>query len=160
MGRFWNWKLLTGLGLGAGLMYLLDPQQGRRRRAQTWDKVKKGTRRGTSKVAALGRDAAHRTKGLAVRTTRKLKSETVTDETLKNRVRAEMGHHVTNASAVDVRVTQGQVTLLGPILEHEVDGLVSAVASVPGVREVDNRLHAYAKAGEHPDLQGSSPRPN
>jgi hypothetical protein len=31
--------LISGLGLGAGLMYLLDPKQGTRRRAEIWDQL-------------------------------------------------------------------------------------------------------------------------
>jgi hypothetical protein len=32
-------QILIGLGLGAGLMYVLDPDRGKRRRAQSRDKV-------------------------------------------------------------------------------------------------------------------------
>ena len=50
-----QWTLLSGLGLGAGLMFLLDPERGRRRRALVRDKavhygkVTGRTLRGTSK---------------------------------------------------------------------------------------------------------------
>ncbi len=55
-------NLVLGIGLGAGLMYLLDPQQGRRRRALLRDKMVKmrndleDTVQGKSKYAS---DKAH-----------------------------------------------------------------------------------------------------
>lgn len=158
MGRFA--KILTGIAAGAGLMYLLDPQQGKRRRSQAWDQTKKGVRKGTSKAAALGRDAAHRTKGAVIETTRRLRGTKVSDDTLEDRVRAEMGHHVSNASAIEVEADKGRVTLRGAILEKEVENLLIAVRAVPGVRKVDSRLEVFAKPAEHPDLQGARPQPN
>lgn len=153
-------KIFTGIVAGAGLMYLFDPQQGSRRRSYTWDKTKKAVRQGGTRAAALGRDVAHRTKGVVVETARKLRSEKVSDETLENRVRAEMGHHVANAACIEVEAKNGRVTLRGVILEHEVDGLLSAVRSVPGVRKVNSRLEAYSQPAEHPDLQGAQAGPN
>ena len=35
--------LISGLGLGAGLMYLLDPNQGNRRRAEIWQQLTRAT---------------------------------------------------------------------------------------------------------------------
>jgi osmotically-inducible protein OsmY len=56
------------------------------------------------------------------------------------RVRAQMGHVVSHAGAIDVTARQGRVTLSGSIPAHEVEKLLSAVASVPGVTAVVNRL--------------------
>jgi osmotically-inducible protein OsmY len=51
-----------------------------------------------------------------------------------------MGHVVSHAGAIDVTAQQGRVTLSGSIPAHEVEKLLSAVASVPGVTAVVNRL--------------------
>ena len=65
------------------------------------------------------------------------------------RVRAQIGHVVSQAGAVDVTAHQGRVTLSGSIAAHEVEKLLSAVASVASVTAVVNRLevnHTIASA--------------
>ena len=59
----------------------------------------------------------------------------VADDVLAERVRARLGHNVSHAS-IEVQVAQGEVTLRGPVLDAEVDGLLRAVRAVPGVRGV------------------------
>jgi uncharacterized membrane protein len=51
------------------------------------------------------------------------------------------------------------VTLSGPVLLNEVDELLRTVWSVPGVREVENRLEVHREASDVPGLQGGSTRP-
>jgi hypothetical protein len=60
---------------------------------------------------------------------------------------------------IRVKAEKGCVTLEGPILANEVDGLVSAIRSVVGVREVQNRLQAHEEPGNIPDLQDDTERP-
>ena len=155
--------LLSTIGLGAGLMYLFDPEKGRGRRSSTLDKLRKAGRQGSRKITATGRDLGHRAKGLAATGKQRFgKEQQVPDGRLVERVRAEMGHHVSNAQALTVSAMNGRITLSGPVLQSEVDDLLSAVSSVPGVREVESRL----EVGEHPTTgEPSSPgseavRPN
>ena len=70
------------------------------------------------------------------------------------RVRAQIEHMLSQTGAVDVAAHQGRVTLSGSIATHEVEKLLSAVASVAGVTAVVNHLevnHATASAagGRH-----------
>jgi hypothetical protein len=58
--------LLGGIGLGAALMYVLDPERGRRRRAMVRDKAVAIANRTGRAVAARSRDLNNRAKGLAV----------------------------------------------------------------------------------------------
>jgi osmotically-inducible protein OsmY len=51
-----------------------------------------------------------------------------------------MGHVITDPHAIEVRVSEGRVTLKGPALPHEIGELVACTERVRGVREVDNRL--------------------
>ena len=44
--------------------------------------------------------------------------------------------------------------LSGPILESEVNAVLSCVSSVPGVSGVENLLTVHKQAGNIPDLQG------
>ncbi len=57
--------LLTGMGIGAGLMYILDPDRGRRRRALARDKAVSTWNRSERYVGKVSRDVANRTRGLA-----------------------------------------------------------------------------------------------
>lgn len=59
--------ILTGLGLGAGLMYFFDPERGRRRRALVRDQMAHGTRITRDAAGATSRDMAHRASGTVSR---------------------------------------------------------------------------------------------
>ena len=53
-----------------------------------------------------------------------------------------------------MQVAQGDVTLRGPVLDTEIDGLLHAVRAVPGVRAVLNQLELHSRPGNIPGLQG------
>src|SRR5262245_1423665 len=56
---------LAGAGLGAGLMYVLDPQMGRRRRALVRDKAVGLAHQAQDAAEVVAKDAANRARGLA-----------------------------------------------------------------------------------------------
>lgn len=56
--------ILTGLGVGAALMYLLDPERGNRRRALIRDKVVKLNRQTQEAVGGRVKDMSNRAKGM------------------------------------------------------------------------------------------------
>ena len=146
--------LLTGFGMGIGLMYFLDPDRGRRRRALVRDKVTHASRVSRSAVGATSRDVANRATGVAARMRRALRRDGVEDEKLVARVRASIGHVVAHPRAVEVEAYDGVVTLRGPILESEVNPLLTAVEQTPGVREVIADLDEYSTPADVPALQG------
>jgi hypothetical protein len=57
--------LLSGLGIGAAVMYVLDPQGGRRRRAVARDKAVSLANKTSQVVGARSRDLGNRAKGAA-----------------------------------------------------------------------------------------------
>ncbi|MEP6768738.1 MAG: hypothetical protein ABJC61_08720 [Acidobacteriota bacterium] len=57
--------LLSGIGVGAALMYVLDPERGRRRRALARDKAISFASKTGDVVSKRSRDLANRAKGLA-----------------------------------------------------------------------------------------------
>ena len=57
--------LLTGLGIGAALMYVLDPERGKRRRALVRDKAVSLANQTGRAVAKKSRDLSNRAKGMA-----------------------------------------------------------------------------------------------
>ena len=133
--------MLGCTGLGAGIMYVLDPRLGKRRRALVRDKAQAYWRRTGKFISQTARDARQRTYGLIAETQAQLRgAEVPEDAVLVARVRAQIGHVVSQAGTVDVTAQQGRVTLSGSIAAHEVEKLLSAVASVAGVTAVVNRL--------------------
>jgi uncharacterized membrane protein len=150
--------MLIGLGLGASLMYLIDPQAGNRRRAILGDRVRRGVRKAGDAVDVTVRDLGHRAQGLAAEAQSRLIRHDVDDRVLAERVRAELGRVCSHPRSIEVAVQSGRVTLTGPILADEAERVPAWVASVPGVTDVDNRLGVHEDAGRTPGLQGGVPR--
>jgi hypothetical protein len=146
--------MLTALALGAGLMFLLDPDRGRARRARVRDRLAHAARAGRGALGATGRDVAHRTAGAAARLKGRLHHEPVDDEVLVERVRAHLGRAVSHPRAIQVTAEKGVVTLTGPILTAEVPRLVRAAERTGGVREVICALEEHDDPGKVPALQG------
>jgi osmotically-inducible protein OsmY len=151
-----NRALLTGLGLGVGLMYFLDPERGRRRRALVRDKVAHATRVSTNALGSAGVDLAHRATGLVARVRSVLRSGPVDDDVLVERVRAKLGRMVSHPHAIAVAAVEGVVRLRGPVLQSEVQRLMRSVTRVAGVRRIVNQLEAHSSVGHAPWLQGQA----
>lgn len=151
---------IGGLGVGAGLMYLADPDEGRRRRARVRDLAMHLSRNAASAAAGASRDAEHRLTGVAARTLGRIVVPDVTpeDEVLAARVRARLGRLVSHPHAIKVQATNGAVAVSGPVFDVEVAALLEGIARVPGVVSVDNHLEAHADATHVSALQGPGPR--
>jgi gas vesicle protein len=144
---------IGALALGAGLMFLLDPAQGRRRRALLRDKTYSAARRSADYAERTGRHLANRASGMAhdagsyaSGAYSSAKSamgmgggQQVDDTTLADRVRSTIGR-MDNASGVMCRCENGRVILTGNIPASGVESLVSAVRGIGGVSGVDNQL--------------------
>jgi hypothetical protein len=151
-------RTLACVGLGAGLMYLLDPVRGRRRRAIARDQFIRLAHEARDAADVAARDAANRARGAWAEARSAVAEEAPDDRTLTARVRSRLGRCVSHPRAVAVTADHGRVTLSGPILAREVEGLLACVAGVPSVRAVDDRLEVHQEAGNHPSLQGGVPR--
>jgi uncharacterized membrane protein len=149
---------LGAAGLGAGLMYLLDPESGRKRRARLNDQLLATARRTQAALAVAGRDLGNRLAGLAAEAQGRLRTEEVADDTVAERVRSGLGRCVRNARSVEVTVREGRVTLRGPILAQELEPALAAVAGARGVYGVENNLEVYQGPGGVPGLQGGPGR--
>ena len=152
-------SLAGALGLGAALMYFLDPRTGRRRRALVRDQLLHLGRVAGRAQRVAARDLANRASGAWAEAARALRHENSSDREVAERVRAKLGRYVSHPHAVRVAVLDGCVTLSGPILEREVNELLHCVRHVPGVRGVEDRLVAHREAGRISALQGGVARP-
>jgi uncharacterized membrane protein len=158
-GAVSHWPTLSSLGLGAVLMYFLDPDRGRRRRALVRDQIIHAGRRLREARRVTAVDLANRRNGLWAEAARWLRVDSgIPDRELTERVRAKLGRVVSHPHAVDVSVRDGHVTLSGPILMEEVQPLLSCVQGVAGARTVEDHLSAYEEAGRISALQGGRPR--
>jgi uncharacterized membrane protein len=151
-------KVVGGMGLGAGLLFLLDPGTGRRRLKHVRDRVGSLASDSGEALGKTARDVRNRAQGLASEARARLRPEVeVADDVLEARVRAKLGRYCSHPSAVDVQAEAGRVTLSGPVLAAEIDDLLSAVDAVRGVEEVDNQLEPHDDAADIPELQGGGP---
>ena len=148
----------AGLGLGSGLMFLLDPDRGKRRRALLRDKCVWSARKTGEAAQVTARDLRNRAQGIASSVQSTFKSHPVDDSKLKDRVRSSLGRVVSHPGAIEVTAQNGVVTLTGPILSEELPYLLAEVNRVSGVNEVVNNLEPHTEADNHPALQGGRPR--
>ncbi len=148
----------AGLGLGTGLMFLLDPARGRRRRALLRDKAVWAARKTGDCVEVTARDLRNRSQGLVTGLQSRLSSEPVDDAVLVDRVRSKLGRVVSHPGAIHVTAQNGNVTLSGPVLSAEVPELLVCVNRIQGVNEVTNNLELHDEPGNHPALQGGRMR--
>lgn len=145
-----------GLVLGAGVVYLLDPDRGRRRRALLRDQLVHAGH-GLEEAARSGtRHVRNRAVGLAHEIRAGLTERDVEDRVLEERVRSALGRKISNPGSLLVTADSGHVTLSGDVSSAEVQDLVRAVKAVRGVQHVDNRLHVETDSAPAPGLQGSS----
>jgi uncharacterized membrane protein len=152
-------ELLIGAGLGASLVYLLDPQRGGRRRAMLRDSAVSVAHSGADAAEATARDLRNRVTGMAAEIRGRVGSEAADDDTIVNRVRSRLGRIVSHPHAIQVTSEQGVVTLSGAILQAEVPRLLQTIEAVRGVREVVNQLDEHKQAGNVPALQGGTAPP-
>jgi BON domain len=150
-------SLLLGAAAGSAVMFLLDPDGGRRRRALLRDQVTRASRKTRDGLDATSRDLSNRARGVAAATRARLSNEPVTDVTLVERTRAKLGRACSHPRAIDVYARDGEVTLCGPVLASEMTAVLSTAAAVPGVAAVHNELEPHDTA-DIPSLQGEGRR--
>lgn len=150
--------VLASAGIGAALMYYFDPDRGRRRRSLARDRMVHVAHRAQAGMDAAARDLRNRVSG-TLATLRAVDNGTeVSDEVLRQRVRAQLGRVVSHPGSIEVLARDGVVTLSGPVLTGEVPRLLDRVLAVPGVRNIEDRLEAYDDPRHVPGLQGDPPR--
>ncbi len=129
-----------GMALGVGAMYFLDARSGGRRRGLVRDQLGHQGCRVRHSLAVLGENLLNRGWGQIAELRARLAPQLVSDDVLIARVRAEMGHVLRHAHAIEVEVANGKIVLRGVIDPDQVEPLLQRLASVPGVPPVDNHL--------------------
>ncbi len=145
---------LTGLGVGAGAMYLLDPDRGKRRRALMRDQVTHLANCSGEAIEKNARDLRNRARGIIADTKARFTGEPVPDHKLVDRVKALLGRYPVHHRAITVAANSGTVTLSGETLAKELDTLIGAIKSVRGVTDIINNLTVHESAEGISSLQG------
>lgn len=152
-------RLLSAAGLGAGLMYLFDPDSGKKRRSLIGNKVTHATRVAGEVTGKTRRDLRNHLLGACAQAESLFRTEEVADPTLEARVRSKLGRVVSHPRAIEVEADNGLVILAGPILAREEHPLLDSVTTIQGVTDIENRLELHEEPGDIPALQGRRLRP-
>ena len=148
--------LVTSIGLGAGLMYFLDPQHGTRRRTMIIDKANRFVNQIDGSIDAAVEDARNRARGVLSEMTAKLSDQGAPDWILEERVRSNLGRLARHSRAVDIRADGGRIYLTGPVLREDEDAIVKAALRTRGVHGVENQLQVVDSPRDIPALQGET----
>jgi uncharacterized membrane protein len=148
--------LLTSIGLGAGLMYFMDPQHGARRRTMVVDKANRFVNNIDESIDIAVEDARNRARGVLSEMTARLSDQGAPDWILEERVRSNLGRLMRHTRALDIRADGGRIYLNGPVLRDDEDAVVKAAIRTRGVHGVENQLQVVDNPQDIPALQGSS----
>jgi hypothetical protein len=136
-------SILAAFLVGAGVAYLADPRNGRRRRAYLRDRLIAGSKRLRRELVRESHRAENRGRGVFAQLGSILRGGQPIDDVLIARVRAKLGHICEHpqAHAIEVHVKEdGLVELFGPVRADLHDVLVREIGLVPGVRKIDDRM--------------------
>jgi uncharacterized membrane protein len=149
--------LLTTLGLGAGVMYFMDPQHGTRRRTMVIDKANRFVNNMDESIDVAVQDARNRARGILSEMTARLSDRgTAPDWILEERVRSNLGRTGHSTRTLDIRAEDGRIHLGGTVLRGTEDMIVRAALRTRGVHGVENNLRIVDTPQDIPALQGSS----
>lgn len=133
--------LCAAAGLGAGLMYFLDPNRGKARRMYVRDKCSSLYRAGWKEIDHKVADLEHRTKGALAEVKSVLHgNEEVSDPKLEARIRTRLGRAVEHPHSVRVTALDGNVILTGDVTAKEAKRAEAAARLTAGVKSVENLL--------------------
>jgi hypothetical protein len=139
------WSTFVAATMGAGLMYFFDPDQGRRRRNMTRDRVAATFRGGVRSAERAGRAAGAEAYGWSQKATHLTPENPIpaNDETLARKVESDLFRDPdVPKGRINVNVEDRMVVLRGELDRPEqINAIEAAVRKIPGVREVKNLLH-------------------
>ena len=138
-------RKLRWIGLGAALTYFFDPEQGRRRRAMTRDRIAAMFRRTARRGERLGRAASAEAHGVAQKV-KHLEEEPKPqpdDVTLARKVETEIFRDAdVPKGQINVNAENGKIVLRGEVGKPEmIRDLEERARNVQGVQDVENLLH-------------------
>lgn len=152
--------LVSGMIIGATIMYVFDENRGAKRRAQARDKVVHAGHLLSRGIRKRGRDLMNRAFGSVaeLRSSVRDRARNVSDDQLVDRVRSQLGHVVSHSGLLRVEVRDGCVTVGGPVLEREVEKIRNRMTKIRGVKECRLEVEPHADLERASGRQASQPR--
>ena len=147
---------IAGAAVGAGLMFLLDPRGGGRRRALMRDKFLRGSRVARMYGGKFARHMSNEIRGEFAERRARMRDEDVPDDVLVERVRAQIGHVVSHPGAIEVFADNGMVILRGPVMRGEIEKICNRLDVTRGVDDYRIELQEHEPGTREPGLQGQS----
>lgn len=150
--------LLTGFAIGAGAMYVFDPEAGAGRRAAVGQKVVGGSRTAGRWMGSKTIDTANRAWGAVAELGSRWRDRghVIPNDQLEARVRAQLGHVVSHPGALAVSSQNGDITISGDVLEGESSRIEERLKKTRGVRTCNLDVREHAALNDIPSLQGGS----
>lgn len=149
--------LLTSIGLGAGLMYFMDPQYGEQRRELVRNRANRFVRDIDNSIDIARQDARNRARGVLYEMSARLSEEGIPDWILEERVRSNLGRTTGYTRGVDIRAENGRVFLTGSALREDQEAIVKAAIRTRGVHGVENQLRTVDR---QQDITGFESEPS
>lgn len=134
-------NIVTAFAAGAALMFYLDPNQGRRRRALVRDKSLSLSHDMRDYAGRKRTHLGNRMKGLAARAGfAGQQRDGIDDAQLRDEIVQKAALLLSNPMAVEIDVEDGVVHLSGRVPAGESDVLLEKIAAMRGVQEIDDQL--------------------
>lgn len=141
---------LWGMGLlmGAAAMYLLDAENGPQRRATLARRAEQYRDEVERTIDRESERARERLRGTAREALRRMRESVIPDHAILREINARMEDVLPFEEAAQIHITvrRGHVVLGGMITEERLNRLLGRVATVPGVRGLDNQLVVRASS--------------
>jgi hypothetical protein len=151
--------LLSGMAIGAAVMYVFDEHRGAARRAYARDKVIRAGHRVGRGMNRQSRNLLHRALGSVAELRAKIRDRRgVSDDQLVRRVRSQLGHVVSHIGLVDIDAYDGHVRVSGPVLPQEIDKIRHRVAKTRGVKDCDLRVEPRTDLDVISGIRGAANR--
>lgn len=150
--------LLSGMVIGATVMYIFDENRGTRRRAEARDRVVHASRVMGRHLRKSSRDVVNRALGSVAELRSSIRDRVgqIPDDQLVDRVRSQLGHVVSHSGLLRVEARDGCVTISGSVLPSEVEKIRHRVARTRGVKECRLQVEPHADLERVAGSRGSS----
>lgn len=148
-------SLVGGAAIGAGLMYILDPNRGRARRSMLRERGIRAVHIAQREANKQLRNAGNHLVGRMreIKSSVRHRSSDISDDIVLDRVRAQLGRDIRHMRMLDFTVQDGCVIVAGPALRGEAEKIRRRLRKTRGVRDCDVRV-AEVSQGEMERLAG------
>src|SRR5260370_32887244 len=151
-------KTMGAATVGGLVVYCLDPDTGRRRRALVKDRAVNFVKEADRAIGKASRDLSNRARGTVAEARSLLPFRDVSDEVLVEQVPARIGRVISYPHFVELSARDAAITLSGAVLERGLGDHVYTGSSLPHVLSVRNEPTGYARPPDIPGVRHGAAR--